>query len=64
MKSDSENIEIQQKGNANGKRIIEYVEKDRIKIMSTHFKRKDNYKGTWVSSDDPILICEEHNYLI
>lgn len=37
--------------NDNGKRLIEFAEEKQMKIMSTHFKRKDVYKGTWTSPD-------------
>ena len=57
--------------NDNGTRLINFAMEQKMKIMSTHFKRKEIYKGTWVipgtnttNQIDSVLIEEKHAKLI
>lgn len=59
------------RSNDNGLRIINMAIEKQMKIMSTHFKRKDIYKGTWIiprnnetNQIDHVLIGEKDMKLI
>lgn len=60
-----------QVSNDNGLRLISFAAEMKMKIMSTHFARKDIYKGTWIipgrnetNQIDHVLIQEQYAYLI
>jgi Reverse transcriptase (RNA-dependent DNA polymerase) len=55
------------RSNDNGIRLINMAIEKQMRIMSTHFKRKDIYKGTWIipgtnetNQIDHVLIEEKH----
>ncbi len=60
-----------QESNDISKILIEFAEGNGLKIMSTHFRRKDIYKVSWVSPDgryknqiDHVLVAEKYKSLI
>lgn len=60
-----------ERSNDNGLRLIELALERNMKIMSTHFQRKEIHKGTWLlpgrnesNQIDHVLIEEKHSNLI
>lgn len=60
-----------EESNENGKMLIEFAAEQKMRIMSTHFDRKDIYKSTWISPDgrtcnqiDHVLIEEKFMKLV
>lgn len=60
-----------QESNDNGLRLINFAIERNMKIMSTHFKRREIYKGTWIipgtnqaNQIDHVLIQEKYARLI
>ncbi|CAH0552542.1 unnamed protein product [Brassicogethes aeneus] len=56
------------KSNDNGERLISLAIEKNMKIMSTHFKRKDIHKGTWMipgssksNQIDHVLIADKYS---
>lgn len=60
-----------QVSNNNGERLISFATEKRMKIISTHFRRKDIHKGTWLipgrnetNQIDHILIQQQYARLV